>query len=263
MLTIFLWILRKTKLENINSLNVSLKFTVEREHNGNIPFLDMLIHREGCKLSSTWYTKATDTGLMMNFLALSPMRYKRSAISGMIHRIFRACSTWKAFHDSLKKAKVILLNNQYPESFFEPLIKKVLNSIIVKPDKEKDESDRKKFFLQYRGKASEKFETSLLRLEAPCKIVYTTRKLKTVLPSLKPQIDKPLRSNIVYLVSCPRCHSRYVGQTVRHLTTHFKEHKRSPVGKHFQECNRELTTLQECNRELTRLTTCFFISICL
>ena len=143
------------------------------------------------------------------------------------------------FHDSLEKTKVNLLNNQYPESFFEPLIKKVLNSIIVKPDKEKDESDRKKFFLQYRGKPSEKFETSLLRLEAPCKIVYTTRKLKTVLPSLKPQIDKPLRSNIVYLVSCPRCHSRYVGQTVRHLTTRFKEHKRSPVGKHFR--NRELT----------------------
>ena len=93
----------------------------------------MLIHHEGCKLASTWYTKATDTGLMINFLALPPMRYKRSAISGMIHCIYRACSTWKAFHDSLEKAEVILLKNQYPEEFFEPLIKKVLNSIIVNP----------------------------------------------------------------------------------------------------------------------------------
>ena len=83
---------------------------------------------------------------MMNFLALSPMRYKRSAISGMIRHIFTACSAWKAFHDSLEKAKVFLSNNQNPESpesFFEPLIKKFLNSMIVKLDKEKDESDQK------------------------------------------------------------------------------------------------------------------------
>ncbi|XP_066915088.1 uncharacterized protein [Clytia hemisphaerica] len=66
-----------TKLESINSLHVSLRFTEEREHNGNIPFLDMLIQRNARKLSSTWYTKRTDTGLMMNFLALAPVRYKK------------------------------------------------------------------------------------------------------------------------------------------------------------------------------------------
>ena len=229
------------KLESINSLNDSLKFTAERENDCNIPFLDMLIKQKGRTLSSTWYTKKTDTGLMMNFLALAPIRYKRAVISGMIHRIYRSCSSWKLFHQSLEKAKVILINNQYPPSFFNPIIEKSLTKIIEKPDKEEDESDKKKFFIQYRGKVSDKFENTLKRIDAPCKVIFTTRKLKTVLPSLKPEIEKPLRSSVVYLVKCPRCNSRYVGQTVRHLITRSKEHSRSPVGKHFLNCNKEIS----------------------
>ncbi|XP_066920782.1 uncharacterized protein [Clytia hemisphaerica] len=48
------------KLEEINSLHPSLKFTVERETNCcTIPFLDMKITRSENKLESSWYTKDT------------------------------------------------------------------------------------------------------------------------------------------------------------------------------------------------------------
>ena len=40
-------------------------------------------------------------------------------------------------------------------------------------------------FSQYRGKLTEKFEHALKRIEAPCKVTMTLRKLETVLPSLK------------------------------------------------------------------------------
>ena len=116
-----------TKLEEINELNVYLKFTVERETNYTIPFLDMEIHRKGDKLTSTWYTKSTNTGLMMNFLSLAPLKYKRSAVCGLIHRIFRACSDFSLFHDSLQKAKLILEKNQYPSAFVDNIIKETLN----------------------------------------------------------------------------------------------------------------------------------------
>ena len=48
-------------------------------------------HETG-KLSSAWYFKPTDTGLIMNYHALAPKRYKRSVISGFVYRIYRACS---------------------------------------------------------------------------------------------------------------------------------------------------------------------------
>ena len=93
------------KLNAINGLHPALKFTLEEEKDGKLPFLDMLIIREGRSLSSTWYSKPTDRGLLMNYHALAPRRYKCSVVAGFVYRIHRACSSWKNFSDSLRKAK--------------------------------------------------------------------------------------------------------------------------------------------------------------
>ena len=238
-------------LHDINNLHPSLKFTTERENDKqSLPFLDMLIRRTNGKLKFTWYMKSTDTGLTMNFHSLAPVKYKRSVVSGMIHRIIRACSTWEAIHESIVKAKKILQDNQYPPSFFDPIIKQTLHSIFETKEKsdgedteKEEEEDRKMLFVQYRGKVSENYEKSLKKIGAPCKVIFTIRKLKTVLPTLKSEIPKVLKSGVVYNITCSRCKSCYVGQTARHLQTRIKEHSRqsSILGNHFKQCNSVLT----------------------
>ena len=109
------------KLHEINHYHPNLKFTIERETQNSIPFLDMGIMRIGSSLTSTWYSKTTNTGLTMNYHGLAPKKYKRSVISGKVYRIHYACSTWKNFHNSLTRAKKIFENNQYPPSFY-PII---------------------------------------------------------------------------------------------------------------------------------------------
>ena len=54
------------------------------------------------------------TGLIMNYHALTPKKYKCAVVTGFVHRIYRACSGWKTIHDTLEKAKLILKRNQYP-----------------------------------------------------------------------------------------------------------------------------------------------------
>ena len=93
------------KLSEINNYHPSLKFTMEKENDNSIPFFDMKIIHKDNKLSSTWYTKPTDTGLTMNFHAVAPVQYKKSVVTGFIHRIYNACSLWKHFHDSVQKRK--------------------------------------------------------------------------------------------------------------------------------------------------------------
>ena len=122
--------LTSSRLSDANSLHSNLRFTLERETNGGLSFLDMRVINNNGALESTWYTKPTDTGLIMNYHALAPKKYKHSVVSGFVHRIYRACSSWHNFHDSLEKAKTILLNNQYPPSFFEPIISNTLSKII-------------------------------------------------------------------------------------------------------------------------------------
>lgn len=65
------------KLKEINRLHKNLEFTLETEVDQKLSFLDMrLIHdHETGELSSKWYYKPTDTGLIMNYHALAPKRY--------------------------------------------------------------------------------------------------------------------------------------------------------------------------------------------
>ena len=232
-----------TKLDEINNFHPSLNFTIERETEGALPFLDMKVVRSNCKLSSIWYCKPTDTGLIMNFHALAPSKYKRSVVCGFVHRIFRACSSWMNFHTSLTRAKNILENNQYPASFYEPLISATIEKLLVvakpnDPETDQDEEKAHMLFLQYRGKVTDDYVRALRHLKAPCAPVLTLRKIKTIMPSLKADVDKALRSRVVYHISCSRCNACYVGQTDRHILTRFKEHKRpsQPYGKHIQLC---------------------------
>ena len=231
-------------LTSINNLNAPyLKFTVEREKDEKIAFLDMEIHRNVNRLYSTWYTKSTDTGLVMNFLALAPMKYKRSVVCGMIHRIFRSCSNFKTLNESLNKAKLILEKNQYPKSFVDSIIKETLDKLIgTETVSEKDKSEDFDLKIQYRGKVSDEFKKTLTKIKAPCIVKFTLKKLKTVLPSLKPSVETPLKSWLVYKIQCPRCNACYVGYTRRHLISRLKEHgqPKKPVAKHMNGCNHTL-----------------------
>ena len=146
----------------------------------------------------------------------------------------------------------MLERNQYPPSFYEPIIERALNDIrgtVVEEVTGNEGSDdssnipKNLLFIQYRGKASEDFARALHRIEAPCNTVFTMRKLRTVLPSLKPAVEKLLRGSVVYKLKCPRCSACYVGQTDRHFCTRLKEHQQrqdQPVYKHFKECREKL-----------------------
>ena len=253
----------------------------ENEVDHSIPFLDMKIYNNNGTLSSTWYTKPTDTGLIMNFHSLAPRKYKRSVVSGFVHRIYRACSSWFLFHESLVKAKNILEQNQYPPTFYEPIVNATLDKIInpipnsnsdveseisVSTDTCSDDSedidicthnilDKDKFmlFVQYRGKCTEDYAQSLHKINAPYRIVMTLRKLKTVLPSLKNPVEKMMKSNVVYKINCPRCQSCYVGQTRRQLQHRFSEHiSKGPVKTHMENCN---VTIDHRNIEIIGSTT--------
>ena len=239
------------KLDEINSLHPNLKFTCEREEDGKIAFLDMKIINCQGKLSSTWYNKPTDTGLIMNYHALAPKKYKWSVVSGFVYRIHRACSTWGHFHESLEKAKRVLEKNQYPPDFYEPIIEQTMKNIYNGKESTKnttttdteekaaDEIQKKLLFVQYRGKCSEDYARALHRSNAPCTVVMTLRKLRTVMPSIKPPIEKEIRSGIVYKFTCSRCQACYVGFTCRHLKTRSDEHrirKAQPVAKHNKQC---------------------------
>ena len=135
--------------------------------------LDLYINHVNDKLSSTWYCKPTDTGLIMNYHALVPKSYKRSVVEGFVHRVYRACSSWENFHDSMGKVKMILQLNQYPQIFYDPIISNTIEKLVSPKVNEKDQEEdtasqkrnvvKQNVFIEYRGIAIDRF---IKRLES-------------------------------------------------------------------------------------------------
>ena len=115
-------------------LEQSRKVSLEVEQNGKLSFLDIWIEHHENTLSSTWYCKPTDTGLILNFHAMAPKRYRRSLIQSFVYQIYRACSSWKKFHESLIKAKDILERNHqiFTNLLFLLQLKRLLNHVLKK-----------------------------------------------------------------------------------------------------------------------------------
>ena len=117
----------------------------------------------------------------------------------------------------MEKAKQVLGRNQHPPNFYDPIIKDSLNTILRKcqqiehPSEENSTTKKFPLMIQYRGKCSEEYARALHRCSASCTIIMTIRKLRTTMPSLKPPVEKMIRSGIVYKITCPRCTAWYVG----------------------------------------------------
>ena len=66
----------------------------------------------------------------MNYPVLAPKCYKRPAVEGFVHRVYRASSSWENFHDSMEKVKMILQRNQYTQNFDDPIISNTIEKLV-------------------------------------------------------------------------------------------------------------------------------------
>ena len=136
------------------------------------------------------------------------MRYKKNIVQGTVQRVLNASSNWHAFTESITEFGCMLKKNQYSPQFYEPIIRETLNKIIEKHMKQDTntkttENATKKlipFVLQYRGNKSDVF-SKRLRKTADYSVIFTTRQMKTALPSLKPKIPENVHGNVVYEIT--------------------------------------------------------------
>ena len=76
--------------------------------------------------------------------------------------------------------------------------------------KRQENTQKQKFVLECRGDISNEFVKKLNKFHH-VQTIFTTRKLKKCLPSLKSNFDKDLISHVDYELTCNGCKSIYVG----------------------------------------------------
>ena len=210
-------------LRAANLLRPNLQFTIETPNtNGTLAFLDLQISIDKSKkISCGWYQKPTDTGTILNFGSCAPLQYKRSVIEGTVHRVFRSTSTWEEYDKAMKIIREQWLDNQYPESWSSRDASHALAKIISEGKNKKNMAEKKKpcdyssdsppiLMVQYRGNHSQTLAKKVRDITNAL-IIFTTRKLKTCLPSLKSSFSSELKSKVVYRLECCGCKSIYGG----------------------------------------------------
>jgi hypothetical protein len=87
---IFVIIERSKVNETLNWLNdqhPKIKFTMEEENNGRLPFLDVMVERQNNHLSFDVYRKPTSTDRYITADSFHPQSHKDAAFHSMAHRL--------------------------------------------------------------------------------------------------------------------------------------------------------------------------------
>ena len=101
-------------LVTLNRLHPALKFTFENEHDGKLPFLDILVERTELGFETSVYRKPTFSGQYIRWESFSLRKRKTNLIATLVHRALMICTKNK-LKQEIDFIKKILLDNGYPE----------------------------------------------------------------------------------------------------------------------------------------------------
>ena len=248
--------------EYLNKQHVNIKFTYEKEIEGKLCFLDVLIKNVNTQTFETSiFRKSTFTGLLTNFLSFAPMFYKVALIKTLINRLYYICNNWKIFYENLKEVKLILGKNMFPPK----LVEKTINSYLDKKKEEseienKTETSKTYFKLPYIGEYSDyvsrklKILSKQLCKNTDIKISFSMFKVGNMF-STKSSSPKYLKSGVVYHFTCAGCNDSYVGETFRHFETRVKEHlhKQSQPTSIYKHLQKNPNCRSKCNESCFKI----------
>lgn len=125
----------------LNSLHVSLKFTMEMNHT-KLPFLDILIIKNHDVITTDLYCKDTDTHQYLDFRSCHPSHTKRNIPFNLAKRICTIVSDPELRLKRLEELKTYLIKQHYPENLINAGINKSLNIPLTELRKTKPKEDQ-------------------------------------------------------------------------------------------------------------------------
>jgi len=125
-------IMKRSKLSefltHLNTIASSIQFTMEKEKEACLPFLDLLIKRSSSgHLLSAVYRKPTQSDRHLNFRSEHPILHKQSVDNTLLERAKKLSSTAQDRNSELKYVKRTLLLNGYPKWMIKDKKKKQYN----------------------------------------------------------------------------------------------------------------------------------------
>ena len=218
-------------LAYLNSKHCSIKFSMEKESNGKLPFLDVLVTKDAGRFHTSVYRKPSFSGLGTSFFSFISKSLKFSAISSAIFRAYHVSSSYFSFHSELEFVRRFFKENGFPLKIVNSFIRRFLDRRFCRSPRTFDVPKLVKYFvLPYFGPQSEKLKleiTILLSKFYPFlnpKIILINPLSISSFFKYKDKIPKSCQSTVVYQFCCASCGASYVGSTLRNLHSRIQQH---------------------------------------
>jgi hypothetical protein len=225
---------------HINNMDPHIKFTVERDSDGHLPFLDTLVClQDDGSLKTKIYRNKTHTDQYLQFQSNHHLSHKRSVVQTLMHRAETIVTDPEDKQLEIKHVKEVLQDNGYKRWMFKtPKCKKNANQ-------HQAQKTIKQVDIPYVQGLSENLQTIFKkrRIGIIHKPFNTIRSIIVKPKDKTPQLDM---CGAVYEITCPTCKETYVGETARTVKTRLKEHTRhagplTAIGEHCLNTGHQIT----------------------
>ena len=208
---------------HLNSICSHIQFTIEKEHNFSLPFLDFLVKRNSRNgnttthsfLSTSIYRKPTHTNRYLHYTSHHPKHQKLTVAKTLFSRVNTHITDKTQKHSELQNIRNTLRLNGFPT-----------RTTFLTSSRQQSHNTQYNHFtsIPYIQGTSEKVRRILNK--AGVKVAMRpVRTIGQILPSPKDPHNPEEKSCIVYQVPCSDCNFVYIGQTKRDLKSRLAEHK--------------------------------------
>ena len=115
----------------LSSKHPNISFSLEKENDGPISFLNINIFREKGKFVTNVYRKKTFSGVYSNFDSFIPETYKTGLIKSLMFQSLNLCLDFVKFHHEIDILKGMLAKNSNPCDFVDKCIKEYLDRVLM------------------------------------------------------------------------------------------------------------------------------------
>jgi hypothetical protein len=204
-------------LDHLNSQHENIKFTMEIEVNGTLPFLDVLVSRKTRekKLGHTVYRKRTHTNRYLNASSHHHPAQIESVAKTLAIRSKRIADA-DHINEEYNTLKLALLQNGFSNSTITRAWNRQAGSRINETE------TGASAYVPYVKGTTDRIKNVLSRFNI--RTIFTTDlKIGAMLGTVKDKVHLDNRG--VYEIPCTNCNKTYIGQTGRKMSHRMQEHR--------------------------------------
>ena len=230
-------------LNTLNHAHPAIKFTMEVENDGMLPFLGTQLLNRAPRIETKVFVKPTNSGLLLHYHSHVDNRYKRGLLTTMLDRAYRLSSSWSYFTEECERLKSVFSKLKYPKHLVDSTVKTFLNLKVADqpPLLSKSTTENTtRVVIPFKDQESANIVKTQLKdlsvkLQTIVQPVFTSRKIAQEFPTSEPKPQLIDQQCVVYNFKCDQCDASYVGYTRGYLFARVDGHrsKTSSVRKHY------------------------------